>query len=186
MLRELTRAVEAAHPWTHGHATRVCALATSVATTLGWDERDLETVRLGGLLHDVGKLALPSELLGRPGPLTAEELAVVRTHPAAGAQILRSLPDARAALSAVLHHHERWDGSGYPRRLAGSEIPAAARLVCLADAFDAMTSPRPYREQFSVDTAFAELSRCAGTQFDPVLTHACIEIWSARVEAPVS
>lgn len=185
MLVELTRAVEAAHPWTHGHGSRVSALAASVGRALGWSESLLETVRLASLLHDVGKLALPTELLGRPGPLTAAELEVVREHPVAGARILRSFPAAGRALPAVLHHHERWDGDGYPYRLAGPRIPLEARLVALADAFDAMTSSRPYRPPIRTDDALAELVRCAGTQFDPMLTHACIEIWAPRVEAAV-
>jgi putative nucleotidyltransferase with HDIG domain len=183
MLVELTRAVETAHPWTHGHASRVSSLSASVASALGWERAEMETLRLGSLLHDVGKLALPVELLGRPGPLTVDELEVVRTHPAAGARILRPLAGATPALPVVLHHHERWDGTGYPRRLAGPRIPVEARLVALADAFDAMTTTRPYRPALPYDAALAELARCAGTQFDPILAHACVEIWSARVEA---
>ena len=185
MLLDLTRAVEARHPWTRGHAARVAELALAVAHELGWGEHRLEAVRLGSLLHDVGKLALPAPLLGKPGPLSATELAAVRRHPATGAELVGSVPQAAAALPCVLHHHERWDGVGYPTRIAGGAIPPEARLVALADAFDAMTSHRPYRRALSAQTALAEIERCAGTQFDPLLASVCGDVWSAQVQVAV-
>jgi HD-GYP domain-containing protein (c-di-GMP phosphodiesterase class II) len=180
MLPELTEAVEESHPWTRGHAQRVADLALSVAEGLGWEESRLRAVRAGSLLHDVGKLLLPTELLGKPGALTKAEFDEVRTHPAAGARLIVGTPEARDALGCVLYHHERWDGLGYPARLDGSLIPMEARLIGLADAFDAMTSTRPYRAALTTEAALEELVRCAGTQFDPVLTEACIEVWSTR------
>jgi HD-GYP domain-containing protein (c-di-GMP phosphodiesterase class II) len=180
MLPELTEAVEGSHPWTRGHARRVAGLALSVAERLEWGEARLRAVRAGSLLHDVGKLLLPTELLGKPGALTAAEFDEVCTHPAAGARLIVGTPEARDALGCVLYHHERWDGLGYPARLDGSLIPIEARLVGLADAFDAMTSTRPYRAALTADAALAELMHCAGTQFDPLLTEACVEIWSTR------
>ncbi len=185
MLAELTEAVEARHPWTQGHAHRVVALAVSAARTLGWSDEVLGNVRAGSLLHDVGKLAVPAAILAKPGPLTPIELAEVRRHPAAGAVLVSSLPGARRALPAILHHHERWDGTGYPGRIAGEAIPAEARLVCIADAYDAMTSHRPYRATLTIRAALEELRRCAGTQFDPLIAHACIEAWSARLKLAV-
>ena len=181
MLAELTQAVEESHPWTRGHARRVADLALAVAEALGWDEARLDVVRSGSLLHDVGKLLLPTELLGKPGPLSESELEEVRTHPAAGARLIAGTPEARDALPCVLYHHERWDGLGYPAMLDGPLIPIEARLVGLADAFDAMTSRRPYRPPMSHSAALRELDRCAGTQFDPTLARVCIEVWSTRL-----
>lgn len=179
MLAALTRALETRHPWTRGHASRVADLAVAVARSLGWEEAEIERVRLGGLIHDVGKLALATDLLGKPGPLTMLEQAQMRRHPTVGARLVAQTHAAEAAIACVLYHHERWDGDGYPFRLAGVVIPIEARLVALADAFDAMTSPRPYRGPLSFDAALAEIARCAATQFDPVLSHASIETWSA-------
>jgi HD-GYP domain-containing protein (c-di-GMP phosphodiesterase class II) len=185
MLAALTRAVEARHPWTRGHAGRVADLATAVARSLGWDTAQVERVRLGSLVHDVGKLSLATELLGKPGPLSMLELAQVRTHPTAGARLVAQTHGAEAAVPCVLFHHERWDGSGYPFGVSGPSIPIEARLVALADAFDAMTSPRPYRGPMTVEAALAELANCAGTQFDPVLAHAAIETWSSASRVAV-
>jgi HD-GYP domain-containing protein (c-di-GMP phosphodiesterase class II) len=185
MLVALTRVVETRHPWMRGHGDRVTELALSVARLLGWEQGQLELVRLGGLLHDVGKLALPTELLGKPGPLTARELEEVQRHPEAGARLVGPLPHARRALPCVLSHHERWDGDGYPQRIVGTSIPVEARLVCLADAFDAMTSARPYRPPLSVDDALDEVAHFAGSQFDPVLAHACVHVWAAQATIAV-
>jgi HD-GYP domain-containing protein (c-di-GMP phosphodiesterase class II) len=185
MLVELTEAVEARHPWTRGHAHRVVALAVAAARTLGWSDETLGNVRAGSLLHDVGKLAVPAAILAKPGPLSPSELAEVRRHPAAGAVLVSPLPGARRAFPSILHHHERWDGTGYPGRIAGDAIPAEARLVCIADAYDAMTSHRPYRATLSIRAALEELRVCAGTQFDPEITQACIEAWSARLKLAV-
>ena len=115
----------------------------------------------------------------------AVEQAEVRRHPASGALLVANLPKARRALPSILHHHERWDGRGYPAGIAGSDIPAEARLVALADAYEAMTSHRPYRATLTLTEALDELTRCAGTQFDPILTHACVEVWSARLRLAV-
>jgi HD-GYP domain-containing protein (c-di-GMP phosphodiesterase class II) len=185
MVAELAEAVETRHPWTRGHAQRVVGLAISAARTLGWDDEALWNVRAGSLLHDVGKLAVPAAVLAKPGPLTAAELAEVRRHPALGAVLVSSLPGARRALPSILHHHERWDGTGYPGGIAGEAIPAEARLVCIADAYDAMTSHRPYRATLSIRAALEELRVCSGTQFDPVIAQACIEAWSSRLRRAV-
>jgi HD-GYP domain-containing protein (c-di-GMP phosphodiesterase class II) len=185
MLVALTRALETRHPWMRGHGNRVTELGLSVARSLEWEQPQLDAVRLGSLLHDVGKLSLSRELLGKPGPLTARELEEMRRHPGTGAKLLGTFVRAHAALPSVLHHHERWDGGGYPKQIACSSIPVEARLVSLADAFDAMTSARPHRAALSVDAALDEIARCAGTQFDPVLARACIEVWSAEARIAV-
>ena len=182
MLAVLARAVERRHPWTEGHADRVASLALAVARSLGWGAEELAAVRVGALLHDIGKLSLRPEVLGKPGPLTAAEKAEVQTHPMEGARLVLRLPDAKPALPCVLYHHERWDGAGYPTKLFGDSIPLAARLIGIADAFDAMTSVRPYRGALSEEAALAEIVRCSGTQFDPVLARAAVEVW-ARMRA---
>jgi HD-GYP domain-containing protein (c-di-GMP phosphodiesterase class II) len=175
MLRSLTRAVEARDPYARGHAVRVASLAETVAVRLGWDGHRLLALRVGSLLHDVGKIAIAEAILVKPGPLTSLEIAQVRTHPAVGARLLGSVPAARPGLACVLYHHERWDGDGYPTGRARRAIPLEARLLAIADSFDAMTSPRPYRRSLARDEALAEVERCAGTQFDPVVARVFVE-----------
>jgi HD-GYP domain-containing protein (c-di-GMP phosphodiesterase class II) len=185
MVGVLARAIEAHDPYTRGHGGRVVALAEPVARLLGWDEERLGGLRLGGVLHDVGKLSVSRRLLDKPGPLTVEERAVVRRHPAVGAQLLAAFPGCRLALPYVLYHHERWDGSGYPTGRAGDEIPEGARLLAVADAFDAMTSHRPYSRALPSSLALHEVDRCAGSQFDPTVAHAFLDVWGARAQAAI-
>ncbi len=134
-------------------------------------------LRLGALLHDVGKLSVPPAVLLKSGPLTEIEFVQVRRHPAAGVRMLRSLGAPREILPTVLHHHERWDGAGYPRGRVGERIPLEARILAVADSFDAMTSTRPYRAPKPAPDALDELRRCAGSQFDPILVGAFAEAW---------
>jgi HD-GYP domain-containing protein (c-di-GMP phosphodiesterase class II) len=146
-------------------------LSGLLAVRLGLEGNDVELVRLAGRLHDLGKLAVPEEILKKPGPLTDEERAVLERHAQIGFAMLESLGIDPVA-NWVLHHHERWDGDGYPGRLAGSEIPLGARIIFVADAFDAMTSDRVYRRGISAEEALAELRRCSGAQFDPSIVNA--------------
>jgi len=132
-------------------------------------------LRLGAALHDVGKVSLRPGLLQKPGRLDPEELTAIRAHPVVGARLIAGIPAFAPALPYVLFHHERWDGSGYPTGRAGAEIPLEGRLLAIADAFDAMTSLRPYRARLSADEAAAEVERCAGTQFDPTLAQVFVE-----------
>ena len=177
LLATFSAALEARDPYLRGHSARVTAFAEGLARTLGWTDRRLDALRLGGSLHDVGKIAVDAAILGKPGPLDEPELAQIRAHPLAGARLIQSVAGLRPALPYVLHHHERWDGRGYPHRLRGDRIPLEARVLGVADAFDAMTSLRPYRPALSVDQALAELERCAGTQFDPSLALTFVEGW---------
>ena len=145
----------------------------------------LEALHLGGSLHDVGKISVDAGLLCKPGPLTEDELEQIRRHPVTGARLVESFEDFEPALPYVLHHHERWDGFGYPHGLAGSRIPIEARLLGVADAFDAMTSARAYRPALTVEQALVELERCAGTQFDPELAQAFVDGWrQGEIAAP--
>lgn len=177
MLAAISRAIEAVDQ-THGHGARVAALAEPVAMRLGWDRERIRSLRFAAPLHDIGKVAVRREVLRKPGPLTAEELAEIRDHPRAGAKIVLPLRGARHALPYVLFHHERWDGGGYPAGLRGRSIPLEARILAVADAFDAMISPRPYRGPLSHQRALAEIGRCAGTQFDPIVVELFVETWA--------
>ena len=155
-----------------GHAARVTFRAEVVARRLGWSDERLAEVGLGGALHDVGKVNIRPEVLAKPGALDRDELQHVRSHPVEGAWLVAGFRSLRAALPYILFHHERWDGRGYPTGRAGRDIPVEGRLLAVVDAFDAMTSPRPYRSPVSVDAAAAEVRRFAGTQFDPELADA--------------
>jgi HD-GYP domain-containing protein (c-di-GMP phosphodiesterase class II) len=162
----------------------VTAFAESLAVALGWTGKRLETLRLGGSLHDVGKISVHVSVLRKPGPLTDEEFSQIKRHPVAGARLVEIFDDFLTAVPAVLHHHERWDGTGYPHRLEGDTIPLEARVLGVADAFDAMTSVRPYRPALSVAAALAELERCAGSQFDPWLAYTFVDRWERGEIAP--
>jgi HD-GYP domain-containing protein (c-di-GMP phosphodiesterase class II) len=162
-----------------GHAARVRAHAEIIARRLGWDEDRLVDLRLGAALHDVGKVAVRPEVLRKPGPLDPDELAHIRAHPVEGAWLISGVQSLLRALPYVLFHHERWDGAGYPTRRKGAEIPLEGRILAVADAFDAMTSVRPYRNALPVEQALDEVSRCAGTQFDPEVAETFLDAWGA-------
>jgi HD-GYP domain-containing protein (c-di-GMP phosphodiesterase class II) len=178
VLAALSQAIEARDPYTRGHSARVSALAVVIARRLGWKGPRLGALRLGGLLHDVGKLNLDETVLTKPGPLDDDEYREIKRHPLAGARLIRGIEALRPALPYILFHHERWDGSGYPSGRAHEQIPIGARIVAVADAFDAMTSPRPYRPPLSLSRALAEVAGGAGTQFDPGVVRAFLAAWS--------
>ncbi|MGW0979871.1 HD-GYP domain-containing protein [Streptomyces xiamenensis] len=163
----LVQAVDLKDRYTRGHSERVGHAAALIARELGLDTERVHALRTAGALHDIGKLAVPTRTLRKEGPLSDEEWHQIRRHPEHGYQIVRGIRVLGEAVDAALHHHESYDGSGYPAGLAGPRIPEAARVVAVADAFDAMTSTRSYRRARPVPEALAELRRCAGTQFDP-------------------
>ena len=167
----LARAVDARDVYTGSHSQRVADLAARTARRLGMPEEEVELTRLAASLHDLGKLAIPEEILRKPGPLTDPERMVLERHPQIGFRMLESLGVDPVA-DWVLHHHERWDGSGYPDGLPGERIPLGARIIFVADAYDAMTSERVYRRRVAPEQAIAELKRCAGRQFDPEIVNA--------------
>ncbi len=167
----LARAVDARDVYTGSHSQRVADLAARTARRLGLPDEDIELTRLAASLHDLGKLAIPEEILRKPGPLTEPERMVLERHPQIGFRMLESLGVDPVA-DWVLHHHERWDGSGYPDGLPGDQIPLGARIIFVADAYDAMTSERVYRRRVAPEHAIAELERCAGSQFDPEIVAA--------------
>ncbi|MFF4475884.1 HD-GYP domain-containing protein [Streptomyces melanosporofaciens] len=171
-IRALVQAVDIKDRYTRGHSERVGRASAMIARELGMSGDRLEAVRIAGILHDVGKLGVPTRLLRKNGPLTPDERRVIELHPEYGDEMVRGIGFLGEARAAILHHHERLDGSGYPYGLAGAQIPEFARVVAVADAFDAMTSTRTYRRARPVDTAVEELKRCAGSQFDPRMVRA--------------
>lgn len=172
-LESLVAALDMRDQETRGHSGRVAAHSLELAQILGIkDDEELTMIYRGALMHDVGKIGVPDAILRKPGPLTDEEWEFMRRHPALGYRILAQVPYLRPAAKIVLAHHERWDGDGYPRRLKGEDIPLGARIFSLSDTYDAIVSDRPYREGQSPDAAFAEILRCAGTQFDPKVVEA--------------
>ena len=183
----LARAVDARNAYTGSHSQRVAELAARVARHMDLPEDQIELTRLAASLHDLGKLAIPEELLRKPGPLTEPERMILERHPKIGFRMLESLGVDTVA-DWVLHHHERWDGSGYPDGLPGDQIPLGARIIFVADAYDAMTSECVYRRRVSPQEAVEELERCAGTQFDPAIVSAFAEelALSATVALPAA
>lgn len=165
-IRALALALDARDPYTAGHSERVSAISVAVGTQLGLNEDDLDTLRLGALLHDIGKIGISDDVLRKPGALTGEEYEAIKQHPVTGARILRTVPFLAGHLPIVELHHERPDGKGYPHRLHADDIPILARIVHVVDAFDAMSSARAYRPARNAAEALQELWRCAGTQFD--------------------
>jgi HD-GYP domain-containing protein (c-di-GMP phosphodiesterase class II) len=178
MLGSVARALEE-RDGTRGHGARVAALAEPVAVRLGWERERIRGLRFAAPLHDVGKVKVRRELMVKPGPLTLEELGEVRRHPTAGAQLVLPIRSARPALPYVLFHHERWDGGGYPAGLRRRSIPIEARLLSVADAFDAMISARAYRMALTHEHALGEVERGAGSQFDPRVAELFVETWAA-------
>lgn len=161
---------------TSAHSRAVMECAVAIAAEMGLDDEQVEIVRVAALLHDVGKIAVADALLRKPGPLTEQEWVAMREHPAIAQRLLGRLPLPAEAVAAIRHHHERYDGSGYPDCLAGDDIPLAARIVAIADAWNAMISDRPYRPRMSAAEARAEIRRCSGTHFCPRVATAFLRL----------
>ena len=172
LVGELVSQVDAADPSQAGHAVRVAALATMLGSSIGMDAAELRQLRIAALLHDVGKILVPTEILRKAGPLTVAEASTVRRHTVYGGTLLRRIPVLAFAASTARWHHERWDGLGYPDGMVGNAIPLHARVVSVADALDAMTSVRAYRPAISLEAAFFELEAQSGAQFDPLIVAA--------------
>jgi hypothetical protein len=168
-LRALSRAIDAKDSYTQGHSERVALVARMLAEASGMEPATIERVYISGLLHDVGKIGVPEAVLCKPGQLTRDEFELIKQHPSIGARILADIRQMHDLVPGVLSHHERWDGRGYPQELAGESIPLFGRLIGLADAFDAMSSNRTYRDALPHEQVMAEIRRNAGTQFDPAL-----------------
>jgi len=172
----LSEALEARDKYTAGHSTRVMEYAAGIAKHIGLNEKDLDRLKKSALLHDLGKIGIPDVILHKRSRLSDKEFAVIKKHPKIGADILRAIKPLSDLVPTIYHHHERFDGNGYPHGIKGEQIPLNARIIAVADSFDAMTSNRPYREAFSIETALLEIERNKGTQFDPFIVSAFIEI----------
>jgi HD-GYP domain-containing protein (c-di-GMP phosphodiesterase class II) len=179
--RALASAVDARDPHLVGHGNRVSEFAQATARVHGLKEGFIERLGLAGLLHDIGRLGIPEHLLAKPGPLTPREYQVIRNHPVLSVRFLESVDYLSDVLPAIRHHHERYDGAGYPDGLDTDDIPLGARLISVADAFDAMTSPRPFRAPMSDLEALAEMKRESGRQFDPILVEAFLRAFEERL-----
>jgi putative nucleotidyltransferase with HDIG domain len=176
----LAAAIDARDNYTMSHSEEVVALACEVARRLGLPSTEIARVGDGAMLHDVGKVAIPNEILYKPGPLTPDEWEVMRRHPVIGERILRRTPELESIARLVRHEHEHWDGSGYPDGLSGEAIPIGSRIILVCDAYSAMITQRPYRAPMSDEEAIAELERCAGAQFDPRVVAALVQLLSVR------
>ena len=180
VLVSLSRAVETKDPWTYGHSKRVSDHCRLIAMKLGFDELSIENIGAAALLHDIGKIGISDAILSKKGHLSDEERSTIRSHAQKGVDILSPLKQFEALLPAILHHHENYDGSGYPAGLAGEDIPLCARIIAVADAYDSILSSRPYRSASDQAAATAELIACSGNQFDRRLVHDFVQALRAR------
>jgi len=179
MVYALASALDARDRTTRDHTDRVCHIAEAIAREMGWAQDKLPELWLGCILHDIGKIGVPDTILQKQGPLTPEEFELMKTHTTCGVRIVQSIPYLKPAVPYILHHHEKFDGTGYPHGLRAHEIPVEARLLAVVDTFDAIISDRPYRKGRSVAVALAEIQACAGTQFDPDVVEAFLRAWSS-------
>ncbi|MCP4580601.1 MAG: response regulator [candidate division Zixibacteria bacterium] len=171
----LASAIEARDQYTAGHTNRVWKITMEIARTIGWQDSKIKELRMGAVLHDIGKIGVPDAILNKQGPLTNEEHDIMKIHPEMGVRMVEKVNFLKPALPYILYHHERWDGNGYPQSFKGEEIPVEGRLLSVVDTFDAITSDRPYRKGRSVKEAVAEIKRNSGTQFDPAIVDAFIK-----------
>lgn len=185
-LEALTASIDAKDRYTCGHSQRVAHLSTRLALAIGYTPEQAERIRIAGLVHDVGKIGVPEAVLGKAGKLSDEEFNAIKRHPEIGHRILKDIPLLSDVLPGVLHHHERWDGRGYPHGLAGEAIPQQARIIALADTFDAMSSNRSYRSALKREQVLEEFRKCAGAQFDPGLVPAFLTLDFSEYDAMVS
>ena len=172
LLETLGAMLDADDSYTYGHSAQIALYADTLAEQMGLDAKQRAVITRAALIHDIGKIGIPDRIIGKPGPLTADEFAIMKQHTIIGADLIGRMKGLEELVPIVRHHHERWDGGGYPHRLAGTAIPLAARVVTLADAVEAMCSDRPYRPARSFADVLAEVQRCAGKQFDPAVVEA--------------
>jgi response regulator RpfG family c-di-GMP phosphodiesterase len=181
-LEALGSALDTRDVGTESHSRRVHGYALATAREYGVPEPELRDLAHGVLLHDIGKIGIPDSILLKPGALTPDEWKVMRSHPEIGKRLIEKIPFLRGAVPIVYAHHEKWDGSGYPRRLGGEDIPLGARIFAVVDAFDAMTFDRPYSRAISFEAAKAEIRRCAGSHFDPKVVESFFRVPEALLE----
>lgn len=175
-IETLRYTVEAKDTYTRGHSDRVSEFSALIGKAVNLSDADLKTLKIGGLFHDIGKIGVPDSILLKESKLTDDEYSEIKNHPSIGAHILSTASIFKDIIPIVKHHHEKYDGSGYPGRLCGKDIPYLARITAIADSFDAMTSRRTYRDSLPIETVISEFERCRGTQFDPELTDVFLDI----------
>ena len=173
----LANAIEVRDPYTRGHVERVMNYAQTIAEYLGWSAEEVNNLRFGSILHDIGKIHISEEILTKAGPLSDEEWIEMKKHPEVGVELIKDIHFLGSAIPVILYHHERWNGSGYPYGLKGDKIPVAARIVAIADSFDAMTTERPYRKELSPEQAFNEVVSGSGIQYDPLIVETFQHAW---------
>jgi len=176
-VRALSAAIDAKDKYTSGHSNAVTAYTIPIAKEMGINKEELGKLEYAGLLHDIGKIGIMEQILNKPSRLTNEEFGIIKKHPVIGYEILKSIDFLKDVTLLVKYHHERWDGNGYPDGLKGEDIPLGARIIAVADTFDAMTSDRPYRKGLPVEVAVDEIKRCSGSQFDPKIVEAFIRAY---------
>lgn len=174
-IRAIVEAVDAKDTYTRGHSGRVVKYSLIIGEALNFDKERLKRLEVSAILHDVGKIGIPDRILGKPGKLTSDEYNYMKRHPELGSSIIEPIAELKELIPNILHHHERYDGNGYPKMLRGKEIPLFARIICVADSFDAMTTDRPYRKRKSIKIAMRELIDNSGTQFDTELVSVFIK-----------
>lgn len=175
-IKSIASALDAKDPYTHGHSMRVTLYSIILAKELNMPQSILETIETAGLLHDVGKIGVPEAILCKPGKLTDEEFGQMKSHPNNSGKLVSNIKKLEQVIPGIKHHHERWDGRGYPDKLAGEDIPQIARIIAIADTYDAMTSTRSYRKALEHEVAIEEIEKCAGAQFDPELAKKFVQI----------
>lgn len=185
MVDALTTALDAKNSYTCGHSERVAILSLLLANTMGLSPAEQTRIHIGAHLHDIGKIGIPDAILNKQGKLTDDEFSIIRQHPEIGDTIVSKLRVFHSVGDIVRHHHERFDGKGYPDGLRGQDISLGARIVAVADAFDAMTSTRAYRQVFTLSQALEETKRCRGTQFDPDIVAVLVDL-AAKHKLPVN
>ncbi len=178
----LVQAIEMRDPYTKGHSLQVAELSIEIARNFGFSEQNLELIKFAGLLHDIGKIAIPETILNKPSSLTEEEWMIIKKHPIQSAEIIKPIKSLSMIEKWLLYHHERWDGSGYPQGLRGNEIPVEARILAISDTYSAMTGDRPYRKGLSDEQTREEIKRFAGRQFDPALVEIFLGIPKSFLE----
>ncbi len=179
-LQSLVAAIEARDSYTQQHSQRVTSIAALIAEEMGCTQDEIDTIKFAGMLHDIGKISISDAILLKKDRLTPEEIEIIQQHPLIGEKILQPLGLLPAERAIVRHHHERWDGTGYPDSLKGNEIPFLARIIAVADSYDAMTSNRPYRTARENGKALDEIRRCSGTQFDKAVVDAFHAIYGSQ------
>jgi putative nucleotidyltransferase with HDIG domain len=177
----LSKAVDARDPYTAGHSERVSAISLEIGKELGLNEERIEMLEISALFHDIGKLGVPDNILLKPGKLDEREFQKIKEHPSIGVNILKDINFLKDTLPIILHHHEKYSGNGYPDGISGKDIPLEARIICVADAYDAMTSDRPYRRGLSHEEAITEILNFKGVQFDPDIVDSFLSINPAQL-----